>query len=359
MTPLTERNTLIELIELCVDQGARLSRACDTIDLSERTFQRWKNDLITAQPQGDRRPERIQMPANALTETERDQILTTVNSTQYAHLSPTQIVPLLADQGMYIGSESSIYRILRKAQQLKHRGSERVHQKRHKPRALCATAPNQLYSWDITYLPTPIKGKHHYLYLFMDIFSRKIVGWQVYESESSEQAAQVMIDICQREKINVNQVVLHSDNGSSMKGATMLATLQSLGVVPSFSRPAVSNDNPYSESLFKTCKYRPNYPKDAFENLMAARTWVGQFVHWYNHEHRHSAISFVTPEQRHDGSDQALLKQRKKIYQAAKERHPKRWSQDIRNWQRTTIVHLNPDKNQGETTTSETNQKAA
>ena len=170
-------------------------------------------------------------------------------------------------------------------------------QQRSKPRALCATAPDQLFSWDITYLPTLIKGIYFYLYLFMDIFSRKIVGWQIYETESSELAAEVMRDICERENIAPNQVVLHSDNGSPMKGATMLATLQALGVVPSFSRPAVSNDNPYSESLFKTLKYRPAYPRRAFENLLAARQWVGTFVQWYNHEHRHSAIGFVTPQQ--------------------------------------------------------------
>ena len=242
---------------------------------------------------------------------------------------------------------------------LGHRGKERPDQKRSKPRALCATAPNQLYSWDITYLPTQIKGKHHYLYLFMDIFSRKIVGWQVYETESSEQASQVMIDICRRENIAANQVILHSDNGSSMKGATMLATLQTLGVMPSFSRPAVSNDNPYSEALFKTCKYRPNYPNQAFENLMAARTWVGQFVQWYNHEHRHSAIGFVTPAQRHDGRDQALLNQRSELYQAAKARHPNRWTGDTRNWQRVHVVHLNPEQIKGEDAPTENNQKVA
>ena len=129
----------------------------------------------------------------------------------------------------------------------------------------------------------------------MDIFSRKIVGWQVYDTESSELASDVIRDICIRENIAPNQMVLHSDNSSPMKGATLLATLQALGVAPSFSRPAVSNDNPYSESLFKTMKYRPAYPGQAFENLLAARQWVGMFVQWYNHEHRHSAIRFVTP----------------------------------------------------------------
>jgi transposase InsO family protein len=201
-----------------------------------------------------------------------------------------------------------------------------------------------LFSWDITYLPTLAVGIYFYLYLFLDIFSRKIVGWQIYETESSELAGEVMRDICIRENIAPNQVVLHSDNGSPMKGATMLATLQALGVMPSFSRPAVSNDNPYSESLFKTLKYRPNYPNRAFESLLAARQWVGTFVHWYNHEHRHSAIRFVTPNERHAGLDTALLCKRVDVYEAAKTAHPERWSGPARNWQPVRVVHLNPDQ---------------
>ena len=160
----------------------------------------------------------------------------------------------------------------------------------------------------------------------MDIYSRKIVGWQVYEMESSELASEVMRDICVREKIAPKQVVLHSDNSSPMKGATMLATLQKLGVIPSFSRRTCNNDNHFSESLFKTLKYRPAYPQHSFESLMAARQWVGRFVHWYNEEHRHSAIKFVTPAQRHEGLDGELLRKRAEVYEAAKAERPERWS---------------------------------
>ena len=169
-------------------------------------------------------------------------------------------------------------------------------------------------------------------------------GEQVYETESSELASEVMVDICVRENIMPQQVVLHSDNGSPMKGATMLATLQKLGVIPSFSRPACCNDNPFSESLFKTLKYRPAYPQRPFESLMATRQWVGTFVHWYNEEHRHSAIGFVTPSQRHAGLDVALLGKRAEVYEAAKARNPERWSGATRNWQPVRIVHLNPEK---------------
>ena len=205
-------------------------------------------------------------------------------------------------------------------------------------------APAELFSWDITYLPTPVKGLYFYLYLFMDIFSRKVVGWQVYASESSSLAGDVMRDICNRENVSPAQVVPHSDNGSPMKGATMLATLQALGVMPSFSRPAVSNDNPYSESLFKTMKYRSVYPRRPFSNLLAARQWVDQFVDWYNNEHRHSAISFVTPAQRHAGLDVGLLKKRAVVYEAAKAKHPARWSGPTRNWEPIRVAHLNPEK---------------
>ena len=207
-----------------------------------------------------------------------------------------------------------------------------------------ADAPNQLYSWDITYLPSAIRGQYFYLYLFMDVFSRMIVGWQVYAEESGAQASEVLKDLCAREAIQPDQVILHSDNGGPMKGATMLATLQALGVMPSLSRPGVSNDNPYSESLFKTLKYRPAYPLQAFDTLFAARTWVAGLVRWYNHEHRHSAIRFVTPAQRHANLDQDILDRRASLYETARERHPLRWKGRTRNWKRIHAVHLNPDR---------------
>lgn len=340
MTPLAVRKQIIAMVGEAIAAGACQAGSCETIGLSVRTLQRWQRDVLV----GDRRPERTQTPSNQLSEEERERLLAVANSSQFAHLAPSQIVPRLADEGKYIGSESTFYRVLRTANQLKHRGAQRPVEPRSKPRAVAATAPNQLVSWDITYLPTPTKGIYLYLYLFIDIFSRKIVGWQVYQEESSELAAEVMKDICAREKIAPGQVVLHSDNGSPMKGATMLATLQTLGVMPSFSRPAVSNDNAYSESLFKTMKYRSNYPGKAFKDLAGARQWVDGFVQWYNHEHRHSAIGFVTPAQRHAGKDAALLSKRTAVYEAAKARYPARWSGATRNWQPVLVVRLNPDQ---------------
>lgn len=340
MTSLAERSQIIMLVSEAVAAGARQDRACSVISLSPRTLQRWQLAPLC----GDQRPVRLQEPKNRLSELERKRLLAIVNSDEFGNLPPSQIVPRLADRGQYLASESTIYRVLKAENQLAHRGAERPAQQRHKPRALYATAPRQLFSWDITYLPTLVMGCYFYLYLFLDIFSRKIIGWQIYDVESSDLAGEVMRDICAREDIAPNQAVLHSDNGSPMKGATMLATLQALGVMPSFSRPSVSNDNPYSESLFKTLKYRPDYPLHKFEDLLSARQWVTTFVQWYNNEHRHSAIGFVTPAERHEGLDKALLQRRVDVYDAAKKERPERWSGDTRNWQHVSVVHLNPDQ---------------
>ena len=341
MTIHEERQQVIVLLNEAMAAGARQAQACEVLGLSKRTLQRWQTGETV---HCDQRPLRDYQPPHKLTEIERAEVLSVANSDEFGHLPPSQIVPRLADQGRYLASESTFYRVLKEENQLAHRRSERPAQTRAKPRAICATAPNQLYSWDITYLASTVLGQFFYLYLFLDIFSRKIVGWQVYEEESSALAGDVLRDLCHREGIQSDQLILHSDNGSPMKGATMLATLQQLGVMPSLSRPAVSNDNPYSESLFKTLKYRPKYPLKPFDGVSKARDWVTGLVEWYNHEHRHSAIRFVTPAQRHEGLDEDLLNNRQAVYEAARVRNPKRWSGGVRNWQRIQEVHLNPDK---------------
>lgn len=327
------------LIGEAIASGARQSRACEVMGIGAKTYQRW----VRPENVQDGRLESQREPPNKLTELERQRIIKVANEPGYAQLPPSKIVPKLADEGRYIASESSFYRVLKEANQLSHRHRSKPVGGNKKPRALTATQPNQLYSWDITFLPTQVRGLFFYLYLVMDIYSRKIVGWQVNEEESSALAADLMTDICHREGVERHQVTLHSDNGSPMKGATMLATLQALGVVPSFSRPSVSNDNPYSESLFRTLKYRPEYPEHAFADLQAARAWVQGFIEWYNNEHLHSAISFVTPNQRHTGDDVAILANRKRVYLAANSANPARWSGEIRNWDHIKEVHLNPD----------------
>ncbi len=384
MTSSTQRLNLLSLILEACTNGARLHLACQQIGLSCRTVQRWvascalphmasptvdvvqeaqasvtASDAIpvvhgvqsqmanTQSTNEDRRQAHLRRPVtarNKLTPDECAAILKVINSDEFKDLPPSQIVPRLADQGRYVGSESTMQRLMRSMGQNTHRRLERAPQKRNKPLALKATAANQIYSWDITYLPTQIKGVYFYLYLFLDIFSRLIVGWQVYDTESAEQASALLEDICLRHGIAKGKVTLHSDNGSPMKGATMLATLKRLGVIPSRSRPAVSNDNPFSEALFRTLKYRPDMPVKPFSDIEQARQWVQSLVNWYNFEHRHSAISFVTPEQRHTGQDIELLQRRKALYNEARQKNPLRWSKNTRNWNRVEDVHLNPDK---------------
>ncbi len=235
-----------------------------------------------------------------------------------------------------------MYRVLREADQLKHRAASNP-PTRHRPSELVATSPGQVWSWDITYLKSPVLGVFFYLYLVVDIFSRKVVAAEVHVAEDSERAAELIAQACAAEGIDPDQLALHSDNGSPMKGATLLATLQELGVMPSFSRPRVSDDNPFSEALFRTAKYRPEYPSGPFASLEAARAWVKWFIQWYNHEHLHSGIRFVTPAQRHAGEDVRILERRRAVYEAARARNPERWSGDVRDWSRINEVRLNPE----------------
>ncbi len=242
-----------------------------------------------------------------------------------ASLPPSQIVPRLADLGQYLASESSLYRVLKEHGQVNRRGKAHSSKKVAAPRAWVAYGANQVWSWDITYLPSTIKGLFMRLYMVLDVFSQMIVGWEVHWQESAENASALIGKACLSQSVIRNQLALHSDNGSPMKGATMLATLQKLGVVPSFSRPSVSDDNPYSEALFRTLKFTPSYPRKRFEDLDQARAWVQAFVTWYKTQHRHSGIQVVTPEQRHAGQDKEILQKRNAAYGAAKCGKPGRW----------------------------------
>lgn len=329
----------MEMIQVAVDSGARKTIACETVGLCLRTVQRWEHSQVDCR-QTAIRPE----PANKLSPEERQAILEVCNTAEYQDLPPSQIVPKLADKEIYLASESSFYRILRANNQLKHRGKAKPKTPKNKPKSHTATAPNQIWSWDITYCPSRVIGRFFYLYMIIDIFSRKIVGWEVHEQESGEHAATLLQRTVWAEKCLHQDVVLHSDNGSPMKSLTMLAKMQELGVIASRSRPSVSNDNPYSESLFRTCKYARNWPSEGFKNLEEVRAWCQQFTHWYNSEHCHSRINYVTPEQRHLGIDEAILKQRDQLYQAHRQKHPLRWSKNTRNWEKPKEVTLNPDK---------------
>lgn len=335
-----ERCRGIALIKEASLAGARRHKSCEILGITTRTLERWEK----VEGQQDRRKSAHHAPANKLTEEQRNMVLMTANSALYQHLPASKIVPLLADEGRYLASESTFYRILRAAQQLTHRLTSKA-VKHKRPEAYEAYAANQVWSWDISYLPTQVRGLYFYLYFIMDIYSRKIVGWRIHESESSEHAAMLMKQACWDESVTPEQLVLHSDNGAPMKGLTMLVMLQELGVVPSFSRPSVSDDNPYSEALFKTAKYHHSFPwLDKFATIMDARMWGEQLVYWYNFEHLHSALKFVTPQQRHSGDDNAIRIKREAVYRMAKQQHPERWSGKTRNWLITKVATLNPNK---------------
>lgn len=343
MTSLPERKALIELIQQAQAKGARLERACNEAGICLRTYRRWfKNGKI----QADQRPTAVRpAPTNKLTTQERMQILELCNSPQYSQLPPTQIVPDLLDKGVYIASESSFYRVLKEANQLHHRGRSRAPQRRKEPATHVATAPCQVWCWDITYCPTKVRGQFYYLYMFEDLYSRKIVGYEVYEAESGAHSAELLQRCLLREQCLHQPLVLHSDNGAPMKASTMKAKLEELGVLPSYSRPRVSNDNAYMESLFRVLKYREDWPSHGFASLEDAREWVEHFGCWYNTEHRHSKLNFVTPEQRHQGKDAALLASRKEVLELAKRSNPQRWgSRSVRNCRPVGAVTLNPVK---------------
>ncbi len=333
------------LIDEAVENGARREVAARSLGLSGRSLERWRRRGVKG---GDLRCGPRTEPSNKLSEFERQRLLSIVNSAQYRDLSPNQIVPRLLDEkGIYVASESTIFRVLRSEDQMNHREPSRPAVSK-RPREHVAAAPNQVWSWDITWLPGPIRGTFFYLYIIMDVWSRMIVGAAVNTEESSDLARQLFVESCWRQGLDPNGLVLHSDNGSPMKGSTMLATLQKLGVMASFNRPRVSNDNPFSESLFRTMKYRPHYPSRPFASLEEAQAWVGSFIEWYNFEHRHSAIRYVTPAERHHGREKQILERRRRIYETARKRHPERWSGKTRNWDQVTTVRLNPERRNDE-----------
>jgi putative transposase len=342
---LEDRQSLARDIQAAHQAGARLRRACEVAGIDVRTLQRWKahQGLVA----GDGRPDAVRpMPAHALTPAERQQILHVANEPRFADMPPARIVPALADEGVYIASESSFQRVLREQGQARHRGRAKAPRKSRAPTTHVATAPRQLWCWDMTFLPAAVLGRWFYLYLILDVYSRKIVGFEVHDSDDAEHAAHLVKRTALAEGIHAmsSKPVLHGDNGSTLKATTVLAMLYWLGVKPSYSRPRVSDDNAYVESLFRTAKYRPEFPDKGFADLDEARAWAAHFVRWYNHEHRHSGIRYVSPAQRHAGEDMPILAARHELYLQARQRNPRRWSGATRNWTPIGAVTLNPER---------------
>lgn len=314
--------------------GIRLKKVCDVLGVSVRTLQRW----IKNPDREDARKNNRFAANNALSKIEQSAALTVVCSPEYRDKSPNQIVPILAEKGLYIGSESTLYRLLRSAGLLTHRSKAKA-PVRERPEAMNATGPNQVWTWDISYLLSHVRGKYFYLYLILDIWDRSIVGWSVEEEESGSRAAELLRKTCIRQGVKAGELIVHQDNGAPMISFEFLAALSHWGRA-SYSRPGVSDDNPFSESQFKTLKYRPDFP-ERFATIDAATAWIETYVEWYSNEHRHSGIGYVTPQQRRNGTDIAILETRRTTYADARTAHPERWSRNIRRWNRTETVFLN------------------
>lgn len=341
---LEDRQRSTQWIEQAHREGARLKPACGVAGIDVRTLQRWKTRGLD---RGDRRSTAIRPPqAHALTERERERILQIANEPHFAELPPTRIVPMLADDGIYIASESSFSRVFRAHGQLRHRGRSRTPQRRRPPSTHVATGPRQLWCWDLTFLASQVLGQWFYLYLILDVYSRKIVGFEVHETDSSDHAVALLRRTALAEGIHTlhRKPVLHGDNGATIKATTVLAMMNWLGLKASYSRPRVSDDNSFVEALFRTAKYRPMYPASGFANLEEARHWAREFVTWYNHDHRHSGIRYVSPAERHAGQDRDILARRHELYLKARAAHPRRWARHTRNWQPIEAVTLNPER---------------
>jgi putative transposase len=345
MIGLEDRLCLAHDIEVAHSAGARLRLACELAGIDARTLQRWKAQ--DGLKDGDGRPQAIRpVCAHALTESERERLLSVANEPRFASVPPVRIVPMLADEGVYLASESTFHRVLREHNQSGHRGRARAPRAPRSPTTHVATGTRQVWCWDMTYLPAITVGAWFHLYLILDLFSRKIVGWEVHASDHSDHAVALLKRTALSEGVAAMQSkpVLHGDNGSTLKATTVLAMLEWLGVKPSYSRPRVSDDNAYAESLFRTAKYRPEFPAKGFADLDTARRWAAEFVRWYNDDHRHSGIRYVTPAQRHSGDDVAILAARHTLYTAAHDLNPARWSGDTRNWAHIPVVTLNPER---------------
>jgi transposase InsO family protein len=345
MIGLGDRQALARDIHVAHTDGAKLQLACETAGIDVRTLQRWKahDGLVT----GDGRPDALRpMPSHALSPDERAHLLRVANEPRFADVPPARIVPMLADENVYLASESTFSRVLREQGQTQHRGRAKAPRTVRPPTTHIASAIREVWCWDMTFLPAQVQGRWFYLYLILDLYSRKVVGWEVHATDDAAHAAHLVRRTALAEGIAacLTKPVLHGDNGSTLKATTVLAMLHWLGVKPSYSRPRVSDDNAYAESLFRTAKYRPEFPAKGFADLEAARTWAAGFVHWYNVDHRHSGIGYVSPAQRHAGDDHAILAARHALYTKARERNPARWSGHTRNWSAIGPVTLNPER---------------
>jgi transposase InsO family protein len=287
------------------------------VGISYNTYLRWSIGKIDDQRKGSEK----KVPRK-LSQEEKDKFYAIANCEEYRDLTPCQIVPILLDKGQYFGSERTLYRLLKEKKALVHRRNSRKPKRNNKPRELIATGPNEVWTWDITWIRTDVKGKFFYAYTVIDIFSRLVVGWCIEDAESPEYAKSLYERII-RDR-NVKPKFVHADNGGPMKGVTLTAFLNGMDIGLSYSRPRVSDDNPFIESFFKTLKYNVSYPGH-FATLEKARQWFGDFINFYNTKHLHSGIAYVTPYQKHSGLDIAIFEKRQETLNSAARKYPNRF----------------------------------
>jgi len=291
--------------------------ACNGLGIPRATFYRHTSD----------KPARVKKarprPARALQEEERQAILAVLNSERFADKAPAEVYATLLDEGTYLCSRRTMYRILAESGEVRERRDQLRHPEYKKPELL-ATGPNQVWSWDITKLLGPAKWTYYYLYVILDIYSRFVVGWMIATCESKALAKKLIAETCRKQGIEPGQLTIHADRGSSMASKPVAFLLSDLGVTKSHSRPHVSNDNPFSESQFKTLKYRPDFPT-RFGSIEDARAFCQAFFVWYNQEHRHSGIGLLTPADLHHGRADAVIAQRQAVLAAAYAAHPERF----------------------------------
>lgn len=296
-----------------------VTAACRAVGRPRATY--YVQHRKSPRPVRPKRPPRPQ--PSALSAAERQAILDALHSERFRDQSPYAVYATLLDEGIYLGSIRTFYRILHQAGEVRERRAQATHPARVKPE-LMAEEPRQVWSWDITKLKGPEKWTYYYLYVLIDIYSRYVVGWLLATQESSELAKQLLADSVQREGVEPGSLTIHADNGSSMASKPVAFLLADLGVTKSHSRPHTSNDNPYSEAQFKTLKYRPEFP-DRFASIEQARAFCREFFNWYNNEHRHSGIGLLTPAMVHHGMADQITARRAEVLAVAYARHPERF----------------------------------
>jgi len=297
--------------------GAREEAACDLVGISLRTLQRWRCDGLEDRRKGSEKHTPRKLPPEVA-----EAVYKTANLERFADQTPEQVVATLAGEATYLASASTVYRVLRARNAVNRRQDSKTPVLSKHPEERVATAPNQVWTWDITWLTTEVKGIWFYAYVIMDIFDRSVVGWSIHDTEDGEHARELFERTCRDQR--AKPTFVHSDNGAPMKASTLVNFLYANKILPTTNRPRVSNDNPFSESLFKTVKYRAGYPR-TFTNLMAAMTWFARFVDWYNTKHLHSALAYLTPAHCRTGKAAEILERRNQTLAAAKAEHPLRW----------------------------------